>query len=433
VLKRPLRILFVAPASLHTVRWMRQLATPDFDLHLFPSDSYPLHRELADVTVHNPVFRRRPFDLRDVAWAGLMVEDQPPPDWWESRFVTRSFDPSVVQRGLWWPFRTGPGKVESALAKRFPALSRGARLASTVRRLKPDIVHSLESMTGGYATLAARAEYGEGFPPWIVSNWGCDLHLFARLAAHEGRMRELLARCDYYDAECERDLALAREFGFTGATLPVHPNAGTFDLAKIAQWRQEGPSSSRRLILIKGYQDWHGRALVALRALETIAPLLAGYRIAVFLPAPAVQVAAELLSRRSGISIEMVPFSSHEAIMRLHGQARLSIGISITDGIPTSLAEALAMGSFPIQSDTSCANEWITHGETGLIVPGEDPQAVAEAIALALNDDALIDRASELNAATARERLDASRVEPMIRDIYRDIATGRLKPPALPA
>jgi hypothetical protein len=286
-------------------------------------------------------------------------------------------------------------------------------------------VHSLEVITGGYLAMAARTELGSAFPPWIVTNWGSDLHLFGRLAEHEARVREVMRHCDYYGAECARDVALAQEFGFAGRVQPVLPNAGVFELERVQRLRQEGPSSQRRLVLLKGYQNWHGRALVALRAIELAAEKLAGYRVAIFLASHPVKIAAELMSRRTGIPVEFVPFSSHDEIMGLHGQARLSIGVGISDGIPSSLLEAIAMGSFPIQSDTSCASEWIAHGKTGMIVPGEDPVGIAEAIKVAATDDELVDRAAALNGELARERLDATRVRPQVVQIYKQIVQER--------
>ncbi len=60
-------------------------------------------------------------------------------------------------------------------------------------------------------------------------------------------------------------------------------------------------------------------------------------------------------------------FTSHHDILQKHGQARISIGLSIGDAISTSLLEAIVMGSFPIQSWTSCADEWIVDGKTGIL------------------------------------------------------------------
>jgi hypothetical protein len=428
-----MRILFVAPGtSLHTVRWINQLENSGIDVDLFPCEPYPLNPLLRNVTLHHPVFRRRPFEERELELFGLLVEPQPRAGWWERMWPGKAFDPSVRQRGLRWPFRAGPHGIEAALAQFFPAqLSRSARLARTIERLKPDIVHSLEIVTSGFLTYAARAVCGAGFPTWIVSNWGNDINLYGQLSSHQQMLRQTLGACDYYQAECARDVDLARGFGFTGQALPILSNAGPLDLDLVEQQRQPGPTSARRLILVKGYQHAVGRALVALRALEMVADLLGGYRIAIFLPSPPVRMAAELMSRRTGIHIELLPFSSHDTMMRLHGQARISIGVSISDGIPSSLVEAMAMGSFPIQSDSSCANEWISSGTTGLIVPSEDPRAVAEAIRTALADDGLVDRAAEQNAAVIRERVDTRRVRPQIVQTYKTIAEeGRNTRPA---
>jgi glycosyltransferase involved in cell wall biosynthesis len=402
---------------------MNQLENAAFDLHLFPYEPHALHPGLRNVTLHHPIFQRRPLDELDIGKVGTVVKAPLPAGPWESRWSERVFDPSVRQRGLWWPFRRGRERIEARLADLFPTrMTRSARLASTIERLKPDIVHSLEITTGGYLTLAARSQLESAFPAWIVSDWGSDLQLFGRLADHEPRMREVLAHCQYYMTECVRDVALARAFGFAGKALPVVSNAGGFDLERIRHLRQDGLSSARRLILLKGYQGRHGRALVALHAIEMAVSQLLGYRVAMFGAPPDVRIAAELMSRRTNIPVEIVPLSPHDEIMRLHGRARISIGLSISDGIPTSLIEAMAMGSFPIQSDTSCASEWIIHGTTGLIVPAEDPQSVAAAIRLAVTEDALVDRAAELNAELVRKRLDESHVRLQVVEIYKKVA-----------
>lgn len=108
-------------------------------------------------------------------------------------------------------------------------------------------------------------------------------------------------------------------------------------------------------------------------------------------------------------------------MLSLHAQARISIGLSISDGISTSFLEALAMGSFPIQSCTACAAEWIEHGVSGMIVPPEDPDIIEMALRTALEDDALVDRASEINWRTALARLDGSLLKQKISLMYSQI------------
>jgi len=286
------------------------------------------------------------------------------------------------------------------------------------------MVHSLEFQQPGYLTLQARALYKDRFPPWIVSNWGSDISLFGPLAGHVERVKGILAACDYYACECQRDVILAREYGFTKTALPVLPIAGGFHLDRLAQYRQPGPVSARKVITVKGYQNWAGRALVGLRALELCSDQIkaGGYRVVIYLPEESVQIAAERMSLRTGIPVEIVPETSHEEILRLQGRARVAIGLSISDGLSTSALEALIMGAFPIQSNTACLTELVKDGETALMVPPEDAPEVADAIRRALSDDALVDRAAELNAKLAAERLDYGIVQARVVEMYERIA-----------
>ena len=308
-------------------------------------------------------------------------------------------------------------------ARFFPSwLDRAWALASTISRVRPDIVHSLEIQHAGYLTLAARELLPDAFPTWIVTNWGSDIYLFGRLAEHKERIRAVMGSCDYYGCECQRDVVLGRTFGFCGALLPVLPNTGGFDLKRAWELREPGPSSARRLILLKGYQGWAGRALFGLRAIRLCAHALRGYRVAVYLAGEDVRIAAELVRLSTGVPIDIVPACSHEDMLRLHGMARASIGLSISDAASTSFLEALGMGSFPIQSCTSCADEWIEGGVTGLIVDPEDPEMIAQAIRRAVTDDELVDRAAELNWQTAVDRLDYGKIQQQVIEMYERVA-----------
>ncbi|HXT62461.1 MAG TPA: glycosyltransferase, partial [Pyrinomonadaceae bacterium] len=94
----------------------------------------------------------------------------------------------------------------------------------------------------------------------------------------------------------------------------------------------------------------------------------------------------------------------------------------ISDGLSTSALEALIMGAFPVQSDTSCLCELVRCGEGVLMVPPEDPAEVAAAIHRAATDDDLVNRAAELNAQVARERLSESVVRPLVVQMYEQVA-----------
>ena len=171
--------------------------------------------------------------------------------------------------------------------------------------------------------------------------------------------------------------------------------------------------------MLKGYQHWAGRALFGLRALERCADLLSGYEIVIYSAVPEVILAAELFSDNAGIPVRILPQqTSHEDILAYHARARISIGLSISDGISVSLLEAMVMGSFPIQSCTACAGEWIEHGVSGMIVPPEDPDIIEIAIRKALSDDDLVNKAAEINWRTAQARLDGDLLKQNAIDMY---------------
>jgi glycosyltransferase involved in cell wall biosynthesis len=195
----------------------------------------------------------------------------------------------------------------------------------------------------------------------------------------------------------------------------------------MANFRQPGPTSKRKVILVKGYQGWAGRALVAFQALRRCLDLLQGFTVVLYAVVEDVKIAAYLFEQETGIPIKIVPsFSPEQEILSQFGSARVYIGLSISDGISTSLLESMIMGAFPVQSCTACADEWIQDGKSGMIVPPEDPDEIANAIRRALTDDQLVDQAAEENWRTAKERLDYPIVQPQAIKIYQDIYESQI-------
>jgi glycosyltransferase involved in cell wall biosynthesis len=138
-----------------------------------------------------------------------------------------------------------------------------------------------------------------------------------------------------------------------------------------------------------------------------------------------VLLAAELFSQDTHIPVVIVSghtyYAHEDEILKAFGKARIAVGLSISDGLPRSLLEAMVMGAYPIQSDTACLNGWIEDGKNGTLVPPEDPEIVARAIRVALTSDALVNNAAKKNFKIARERLDDAVISPMVVKMYNDI------------
>ncbi len=394
-----MRILFIAmQTSIHTVRWINQIKDKKWEIFLYPSINInKVHTDFRDITVFHPILGKMENSKKTVI--GFIKSRI-------NKYVLRPLTKSIYNLVI---------KDKSVYTSK--------RIARIIKKVKPDIIHSLETQLAGYMTLDVKKVYKGEFPVWIHTNWGSDIYLFGRLNEHKQKIKDVLANCDYYSCECHRDIVIARKFGFKGKILPVFPNTGGFDLDNIYKLRSNGKTSQRRLIMLKGYQGWAGRCLVGLRALERCIDILRDYVIIIYLACTEeVRIKAELISEFSGIEFRIISESiSHEEMLKLHGQARISIGLNISDAISTSLLEAMAMGSFPIQSWTSCADEWIEDGKTGILVPPEDPEEIEKAIRRAIEDDELVDEAAVKNWELTKEKLDVNKLKSKAIEIYETV------------
>jgi glycosyltransferase involved in cell wall biosynthesis len=416
------RILFVAMHnSIHVARWIEQIADRGWDLHLFPVSNVAPHPRLAGVTVHWPLSRFWPRQT-----ARLLTRS--PAAVFEGRSgIEKRLFPQIHSRSL--SALPSAGLVD-LLRRVFPALRVsetqprphspfGPRmLARAIATIAPDLIHSMEFQHAGYPTLWAKDLQTSQFPAWLATNWGSDIYYFHRIGEHRPLIERLLRAIDLYSCECDRDVDLARDLGFGGTALPVMPNSGGFAADEIARLGSGMAPSHRRLILVKGYQHFAGRALTALAALEQCADALTGYRILVFSASPEIRPHIRALAATGRLNVAILDQVGHDEMLRLHGQARLYVGISISDAISTSLLEAMAMGAFPIQTNTSCCDEWIVNGRSGYSVPVDDIDVIAARIRQALSDDALVDTAATINAETVRQRLDSRVLKKRIGRFY---------------
>jgi len=162
-----------------------------------------------------------------------------------------------------------------------------------IKIFHPRIVHFHELQHGGYIyntkifKSASKRDYKV-----ICSTWGSDLILYGKLAPHELPLKQLLSNTDVLTAERVDDEAVARILNYSNSFLaPLYITVG----AKVESKVLLSKPSERKKILIKGYQDNHGRALNALAALTLIEEHLKGYKIGVFSASTAVALQVNYL------------------------------------------------------------------------------------------------------------------------------------------
>lgn len=399
-----MRLLVVGGSdSPHVARWLRQVDTLGWDIHLFAAYEAAIHPDMRRMTVYSQLSSDDEIFRPSPSHASLRVSSVSDFDWQLPRSVAQARQLYRTIRDLPTPER---------------------HLADLVDRLRPDVVHSLETQQGGYLTLDARALAAEPFPPWIHSLWGSDIVWFGRWPEHEARTRAILSSVDVLLADCERDIRLGREWGFAGRQSAVVPGPGGYDLQHMRQLRSEGSPSRRATIVVKGYQGERGRALVALDALRRCADVLGGHEIVIYRTSADVERAALRLRRDKGLELTVLPLAPLDEIWRLMGRARVALGLSLSDGTPNTMLEAMVMGALPVQSHTEGLEEWIEDGRNGLLVPPEDVEAVAVALRRALSDDDLVDSADVVNRELTDERLAMDVVRPKVLRLYETAASG---------
>lgn len=407
--------------SPHTARWIRQIAGLGWDLHIFPVYEAPANLLLEGVTVHRPWITIRPRRmLRKLLSDPLNARPgRIEMELHANRLPVRAVYPVPVPsllHGRLSSYKTEP-LGESPVRSPLPY---GPRvLAKLIKKLKPDLIHSMEFQHAGYLTLAAKEFLGAGnFPKWLATNWGSDIFFYRQFPDHRRQISRLLKEIDFYSCECKRDIGLAHELGLKAPAMPVLPNTGGFDLEEAKRLRSGLTPSGRTMLMVKGYESFAGRALTALEAVARCTDVLRNWRVVVFSASPKVRERIEELRLFHGLNITALEQTSHDKVLRFFAHARAYLGVSASDAISTSMIEAMAMGAFPIQTDTSCCSEWFEDGKSGFSVPHTDVGVIADRLRQAATRDELVDSAAEVNWKTVADRLDQNKLKPQVRDFY---------------
>lgn len=320
--------------------------------------------------------------------------------------------------------------IESRLSLAIWALDLflGGRLRARVLQwrigqVSPHMIHAVELQHAGYVVLRVLEVGGVDDDVTIaLTNYGSDLFWFERFPRHAAKLIRLLSRADFYSAECARDVRLARRLGFTGRALTVLPNAGGLDAASSDPSKPLTPVAERRVVLIKGYTNFVGRAQDILGAIGQRAANLEGWDIVVYSSTLRARALCRWLStRHPSLSIRAIPKKqlTHDEMLELFRHAAVYVGFSRSDGISTSFLEALACGAYPLQTTTACVDEWADRGAVFSPLDASDPSAAIAEVIRVLNDPEMRAAAAARNTEVATTHLGRLAISQRFEDDYR--------------
>lgn len=350
--------------SIHLARWISQFSDSNIQILLFPSSHFrKVHQKL--VHIQSDKIKIFGFSL----------------------------------------FGTLLGYMDSFVTFRFLSPNLGFRVRRTILKLviqvfRPETIHAIEIQHAGYLVsdilgLASRR---------ILTNWGSDIYYFQHFPEHKIKIERALKWATHYSAECERDYGLARALGYTGFELPKIPNAGGFDFKSESNF----PKSDSKLILVKCYGGAFGLGNLAIELLDNFLDIESSSKVFFYSVTQELIGAVINLQKRYPSRIAFSTVSnplSYENLRALFQESIIYLGLSRSDGLSTSFLEAMCHGSYPIQSDTSCAEEILNLGGIGSIVKPESDSIIHE-LRRVYNDEELRFLAAKQNKQIATKYLE---------------------------
>jgi glycosyltransferase involved in cell wall biosynthesis len=319
----------------------------------------------------------------------------------------------VLATGGYWAERIRElGVVVEEIAGRGSAdLGRLRRLRAALRRLAPDVLHTVLWSGNCYGRMAA---LGLGIPVVIAA----ERNVIARPAWQVAIERVLDRSTDAYlvNSGAVADGLVTRE-RLPGAKIRVVHNGidltrlPPFSLDRVAARRAAGFDPQRRLVAQVGrltaQKDYPTFLAAAARVARQVADVD-------FLVVGEGELRGELEAEvgRRDLGGRVRFLGLRHDVPALLGAVDVLALTSRWEGLPNAVIEAMATGAVAVATDVGGARELLVSGETGFIVPSGDASAVADAVLAILRAP----EAALRIATAARRRIETEfTVDAMVR------------------
>lgn len=288
-------------------------------------------------------------------------------------------------------------------------------LLELIHSLQPDVVHALRIPYEGMLASVTPTRI-----PLLISTWGNDLTLHANANTLMGRLtRQTLLRADGLLSDTAIDVTRAAEWGFdpAKASLVVVGNGG-LDLEELQEAvKGVKPADPPQIINPRGI-----RSYVRTDTFFQAIPLVLKRHPQVQFVCTSMANQKEALDWVTKLGIEanvrLLGYLSQHELWQETARSLASVSISTHDGTPNTLLEAMALGCLPICGDLPSIREWITPGQNGLLVPADNPAALAEAICRATEDTVLRSTAAKLNKTKIGQNAALASTRSKIAEFY---------------
>jgi len=289
--------------------------------------------------------------------------------------------------------------VPVPIRSRLDYLTLGFRVRDHLRRLRPDVLIGYRIQSNGLAAAMT------GFRPLVLAAQSEVIVWPPNNPFLTVGTRFAIRRADLLQAWGTHIARRMEELGADPAKILILPRGVDVRLFH----PRPAPATAPVLIVTR-----------ALRAVYRHATLLAAFReVLDRMPGARLLIAGDGVERdnltrlASSLGVDAhVNFLGHLSSPQLAEQLRTARGyvtLVATEGVSSSLLEAMGCGLVPVVPDLPGNRDWVTDGENGIFLPLaalDNPGEIAKLLVRALSDDALLARAFEKNVALVSERAD---------------------------
>lgn len=294
-----------------------------------------------------------------------------------------------------------------------------------LRKSKPDILHAHYINEAGWLCALS------GFRPFVLTAWGSDVYVAPRASV----LARVLSPFAVRRADCVTadSLDQVTELRRMGAPHDAARVVGWgVDLEMFAgrsggSWRAKHGIAEDRTVILSP-RRWIANSNVPVvidafarvhRERDDVLLILKDAEDSV----GARRGGIESRIRNSGIEAATLVIGEipEEDLPGLYSAADITVSVCSTDGTPVSVLEAMASRSVVVAGDLPSLREWVRDGDTGLLVPIGDVEALAAQLLRLVGSVGLRRKLSQAARRVVEERADRAKNLTKMEHIYRQL------------
>jgi len=301
-------------------------------------------------------------------------------------------------------------------------------LAQIIRKWNPDIIQTLGLDPASLFYFSARQDFKlAGIGTWILQlRGGSDLTLSHLDPEAADRIGPALRACDQLVSDNRVNFQIVRKLGVKEEQIsPISPVPGTggIDVESLRRRWDSLPSKRERIIVWpKTYECPWSKALPVFEALKLVWDRIKPCTIYMLTVNPEAKMWFFTLTDEIRTSCRTFTGIPREEVIALMTRSRVMLAPSLVDGVPNSLYEAMACGSFPIISPLETITPILENEKNALFARNLYPEEIADSLVRAMTDDRLVDNAATLNVEIVTRLADRREIERRVVDYYGKLA-----------